>query len=105
MEDTKYVALNITDQLDGVKVLDVINFLSMFLKEQPKAENATMCLTAADYIPEATIQYHRAKTAEDYVEEKATRRAWAEKELARAEKQYLRLKAKVEDCKSPLIPK
>ena len=71
----------------------------MFLKEHPKAENATMNLSSADYIPEATINYYRAKTAEDYVEEEATRRAWDEEELARAEKQYLRMKAKVENCK------
>ena len=99
MTELKYIEVNILDKVDCMPIMDVIQFLTDFISENltdaDQIENTTINLSASDYTPEITIDYTRVKTIADIEAEEAHTLARNTERLARAKKQYLKLKAEL----------
>ena len=104
MTELKYIEVNILEEIDGMPIIEVIQFLTEFISENltdaDQIENTSINLGASEYIPEITINYTRLKTSKDIEDERESQRRRNRGELARAEKHYLRLKVESERLKT-----
>ena len=96
MTELKYIRVDILDDVDGIPIIEVIQFLTEFIEENlteaDQIDSTTINIGASDDRPEVTIEYSRPKTAADIEEEEGRRQRRNKAELDRAEKHYLRLK-------------